>query len=111
MKITKENIKEIIPKNDWVLLEALLLDIESINRYGNKKLFIDWQDFHDEYSCERTDPCPDYYGYYTVRVEGSEWDSIGLPMSIEGLDSALCTLCEYVEIMNVTKDENISACD
>ena len=66
MKITRENYESVVPKNEQKLLGVLIMDLEDINKYHeNNIMYIDWQDYHDEYSSERTEPCPDFYGYYT----------------------------------------------
>lgn len=95
MKISDKNFKEVVPSEEQSLLSQLFLDLENINRYSEKKLYIDWQNWHDEYSCERTDPCPDYYGYYTLRFENNEEECVGSVMTINELDSALCILFSY----------------
>lgn len=38
----------------------------------------------------------DYYGYYTLKSEALEGESIGVEMTIDMLDDALCTLSNYV---------------
>lgn len=95
MEITKKNFKEIVPKEEQNRLSSLFDDLEDINKYGDMNLFIDWQDWHDEYYCERTDPCPDYYGYYTLRFEKMPYDTVGGVMTINELDSALFILYRY----------------
>ena len=95
MKVTKENYKEIIPEEEQSLINALLRDLEDVNEYTEMKLFIDWQDYHDEYSCERTDPCPDFYGYYTLRFEEVPYDVVGTQMTINELDNSICLLYCY----------------
>ena len=102
MKITKDNLKDIfIIKNtkDITLLYALLDDINEINDKltSDKQLYIDIQDYHDEYSPERTDPCPDYYGYYRLYCEKDPYNHIGPEMTIEDLDNALFLLSEFFE--------------
>ena len=72
-------------------------DIEAINLYPSKpSIFIDWQDYHNEYSPERTDPCPDYYGYY--RLKTNNGDLIGLEMNVDTLDDCLCVLYDYLAL-------------
>jgi len=98
MRVTYENIKT-LPVNDREkrLLENLLLDIDDINKTNLKPpIYVDWQDYHDEYSPEWTDPCPDYYGYYTLKSEVLKGEIIGVEMTIDMLDDALCTLSNYV---------------
>ena len=59
-----------------ILLYALLLDLAEINnsleKKGYDKIYIEYQDYHNEYSPERTDPCPDYYGTYKIYSEGNQ---------------------------------------
>jgi hypothetical protein len=98
MRVTYENIKT-LPISDTAkrLLKALLLDIDDINKMNLKPpIYIDWQDFHNEYSPERTDPCPDYYGYYTLKSEVLEGEIIGIEMTLDMLDDTLCALSNYV---------------
>ena len=98
MRVTYENIKT-LPINDKEkgLLKALLLDIDDINKINFKSpIYIDWQDFHNEWSPERTDPCPDYYGYYTLKSEALEGEIIGVEMTLGMLDDTLCALSNYV---------------
>lgn len=95
MKITKENLDK-LPIIERPLVEALLNDLETINSLGTKKLYIDWQDWHNEYSPERTDPCPDYYGYYTLRFVSNN-DIVGVEMDLDTLDTVMCVLYNYLE--------------
>lgn len=99
MKITELTLCK-VPKKEQRLLAALLNDLEEINSsevssFISKTLYIDWQDYHNEYSPERVDPCPDFYGYYTLRDSFND-KVIGIEMTINDLDMVLCTLCEYV---------------
>ena len=97
MKIIENNIKD-IPISDYEkgLLNALLQDLEEINHnlpLHSPNLELEWIDTHTEYSPERTDPCPDYYGMYRI------WrgdDYIGVEMDLDTLDSALCLLYNFV---------------
>lgn len=101
MKLTKDNISTLdIKENEKKLLKVLLADIDIINIFNNKKLYVDWQDFHTEYSPEWTDPCPDYYGYYTLRFEHKPYEIVGVEMTIDDLDSALCLLIEFMSELN-----------
>ena len=78
MKITRENFKDFIKfdnlfsKEDYV--NSLLDDIDEMNRIikssnfvRKPELYIDIQLYHDEYSPERTDPCPDFYGFLSLK--------------------------------------------
>ena len=109
MKITKKNYKDIVPEHEQELINSLLEDLGDINKYHKKdKLYIDWQDYHDEYSCERTDPCPDFYGYYRIKFENLPYESVGDVMTIDELDSALCVLFSYNYLQNMGSEINNS---
>lgn len=107
MKVTKENVGKITyyagAKRQITscacLLEALLSDLEALNtlnaKYGG--LYISYEDTHTEYSPERTDPCSDYYGYFTLRWENEPSEIVGDYMTLEELDLVLCTLCNFAE--------------
>lgn len=104
MKITKDNLKDIfIIKNtkDITLLYALLDDINEINDKltSDKQLYIDIQDYHDEYSPERTDPCPDYYGYYSIRTENEPYEIIGDYYDINDLDNAILIINNFINLI------------
>ena len=84
MKLTKDNIAKINVSDE--VKKSLILDltdIDEINTISGKDFYINWQDYHDEYSPERTDPCPDYYGYFSIRELGSPFDNIGEPCANE----------------------------
>jgi hypothetical protein len=97
MIITEDKINTLpISDYDKGLLKALLNDLAEINYnlpLDSPNLELEWIDTHTEYSPERTDPCPDYYGMYRV------WrgdDYIGVEMDLDTLDSALCLLYSFV---------------
>ena len=88
MKITRENFKDFIKfdnlfsKEDYV--NSLLDDIDEMNRIiknsnfvRKSELYIDIQLYHDEYSPERTDPCPDFYGFLSLKGVIPEENSFG----------------------------------
>ena len=93
MIITEETIYN-IPENEQGLVVALLNDIAEINDYTHSNLKLDWIDKHTEWSPERTDPCPDYYGMYRVVKDNGEY--IGVEMTLDDLDIALCLLHNYL---------------
>jgi hypothetical protein len=96
MKITEKNLDK-IPKEEQKLVKALLEDIREIN-YNTpsfNNIYLDWIDIHTEYSPERVDPCPDYYGMYRIRRSLNN-DVIGVEMTLEDLDTALCLLHNYL---------------
>ena len=76
------------------LLAALLEDLKELNRHTKRMIFIEYQNWHDEYSPERTEPCPDFYGYYRLKAEN---ETIGEEMTLEELNSALLLLNNYQE--------------
>ena len=96
--IVIEDKIDTLPISDYEkgLLSALLQDLEEINHnlpLHSPNLELEWIDTHTEYSPERVDPCPDYYGMYRV------WrgdDYIGVEMDLDTLDSALCLLYNFV---------------
>lgn len=95
MRITKETINK-IPEKDRNIIKALMQDVEEINHNASlhtKDIYINWIDEHTEYSPERTDPCPDFYGMY--RIERGD-DYLGVEMTLEELDTALCLLHNYL---------------
>ena len=96
MKITEENYT-IVPEKEQIILKALLTDLEFINDNSKSKLFINWIDSHTEYSPEWTDPCPDFYGMYELRLEDDPRESIGVEMTLDELDMVICTLSDYKE--------------
>ena len=104
MKIDFGNYTQFIHNdNEESLLYSLLLDLEELNNnlhdqnLDHKKIYIDCQDYHDQYSPERTDPCPDFYGMFTIRFEGDKTEYLGYPMKLDDLDYALSILCNFVE--------------
>ena len=108
MKVTKENIKDINFIADYFnldtgknVLSSLLIDLLELNteleNNGDKhrQLYIDFIDGHTEYSPERTDPCPDNYGYFTLRFEKNPYETVGGILSLNELDSVLCALINF----------------
>lgn len=105
MRLPNDKYYELVEKQaEKNLLNALLKDIEGLNkvleRNGKRdKVYIDWQDYHDDYSPERTDPCPDYYGYYRLCFEGCLPNDFGVEMDIYELDRTICAVLEFAEIV------------
>lgn len=100
IRITEENYKD-FEKNHPILLLNLLSDVEKINvnlvnkGYPNRTLEIWVEDKHTEYSPERVDPCPDYYGCYAIRKKNSN-ECIGEYLAnIHELDTALFYITEF----------------
>ena len=97
MKVTIDNVENFpISEYEKGLLKALLKDLEDINQKSKVELYIDWIDEHTEYSPERTEPCPDYYGMYVIRPVNTPYKSIGVEMDIENLDLTMCVLYNYI---------------
>jgi hypothetical protein len=93
MIVKEENINK-LPEKEQGLVKALLIDIAEINNHTHSNLKLDWIDEHTEWSPERTDPCPDYYGMYRVVKDNGEY--IGVEMTLDDLDIALCLLHNYL---------------
>lgn len=98
MRIHNGNIKDLpTTSREQELLKALLVDLKDINNTKyREEIYIDWQDWHNEYSPERTDPCPDYYGYYTIRDASDPYNILGVEMTLDDLDANLCLLHNYL---------------
>ena len=94
MIITNENLN-IIPDNEQNLIKSLLDLVEEYNGYGFN-LNIYYQDYHDEYSPERNDPCPDYYGCYRLFYNDT---MIGNEMTVNELDNAMCLLTDLFDCL------------
>jgi hypothetical protein len=97
MKITEETIYN-IPEKEQPLVVALLNDLAEINHnlpLHSPNLELEWIDTHTEYSPERVDPCPDYYGYYRLKFQKKRDGCVGDVMTIDELDNALCILFSY----------------
>lgn len=103
MKLTKDNYKEYVPEKDQNLFESLLIDLQELNQILEdndekyRQLYIDIETEHTEYSAERVEPCPDYFGMYTLRFELNPYETVGTEMTIHELDSAMCILCNFIE--------------
>lgn len=100
MQIDFQNIDKLpLEDKEKRLLLSLLMDLEESRELlpeSNNNLWIDWQDYHNSYSPERTDPCPDYYGYYRLYLNKQ---NIGIEMTVEELDQNLCTLIDFITIL------------
>ena len=102
MIVTKDKI-DILPISDYEkgLLSALLQDLGEINHNLPFYMFdicIDWIDKHTEYSPERVDPCPDYYGMYRL-WQGT--NTLGIEMDLETLDYVMCILSDLYVVNNI----------
>lgn len=96
MKIVNEEYEiSCLPVKEQSRIKSLLEDLSEINNLKIRpELNIYWQEWHDSCSPERTDPCPDYYGYYTLRID--PYESLGEPMNINELDNLMCYLTCYL---------------
>lgn len=100
MKLTTDNIDEVKKQFtiyndvDYAKLHAILQDIEQYNeqRIFPYNLEAHIVEHHTQYSCERTDPCPDYYGTIYIKWENCG-DHIMDDMNISGLDDVMCAIC------------------
>jgi hypothetical protein len=106
MKITIDNLQEVTKINSKIstyYLESLCIDLMELNNelennnLYHKRLYIDIQDYHDEYSPERTDPCPDYYGMLSLRFENDNYMIGDFIERLDELDTILFTLIEFFE--------------
>ena len=103
MKLTVDNFKGVVPVRNIPLCEALLIDLEDLNNTlennceEDRKLYIDYEMGHTEWNAERTDPCPDFYGTYSLRFEQDPSKTVGGQMTINELDDALYTLINFCE--------------
>ena len=99
MILTEDKIDTLLISDyDKGLLKALLNDLEEINHnlsLHSPNLELEWIDEHTEYSPERTDPCPDFYGMFQL-INSETGDSLGVEMTIEDLDISLCLLYNYI---------------
>lgn len=98
-RLTFENYKDIVPEQEQNLIKSLMIDLGDINKiisFTHNSLYISLDTEHTEYSPERTDPCPDYYGFYRLH-NSKDNDTIGIEMTIDELDSNICTLFNFCE--------------
>lgn len=95
-RITLDNIGsfEFINSKDKTLLISLINDLTELNSYIGGNFCIYVEDKHTEWSAERCDPCPDYYGYYMIGFDPDNNEYIGDYMDLNELDSALYILHE-----------------
>lgn len=106
MKISKENIYNLpIDDKDRGLLKAIISDMDEINEKYSTSFYIDFQDYHDECSPEWVDPCPDYYGYYTIRNDKIPFEICGTEMTLEDLDYQMVLFNDVIEIILGKKEE------
>ena len=110
MKVTKQTIDKItniqgyrdqqIARN---ILASLLVDLSEMNQMlddkgeSYRKIYIDYIDVDTDYSPERTDPCPNYKGLFTLRFETNPYRTIGDIMTLNELDGVICALYNFIE--------------
>lgn len=93
MIVTNDNINK-LPTKEQNLIKSLLEDLKEINNVeGHPEIFLNWIDEHTVWSPERVDPCPDYYGLYTLIMDNKR---IGIEMDLETLDYCLCLLHNFL---------------
>ena len=80
------------------LLRSLLDDLEIINLQNNIHIELHQVDKHTEYSPERTDPCPDYYGMYYLYIPETK-ETIGDCMCIDDLNEIMYVLSEFSDYL------------
>lgn len=80
------------------LLKSLLDDIEVINSQHNINIELHQVDKHTEWSPERTDPCPDYYGMYYLYIPETK-ETIGDYMYIDDLNETMYILSEFSDYL------------
>ena len=99
MIITLDNYEDCVADSDQTAIEATLNILEDLNKKlrNDKKLSIFLQDWHDEYSCERVDPCPDYYGTY--RLMYSQDSVLTWYMDADELLDTVYILFEFTELL------------
>ena len=117
MKVTFDNIKnvdyfirnceeEYDYETGQLMLKSILTDLNELNELlinqnkSYKQLYLDWQDYHNEYSPERIDPCPDYYGLFTLRFEKNPYETVGDEMTIHEIENALFVLINFEEFLS-----------
>ena len=90
MKITKDTLNQ-LPKKESNIIESLL------------------EDYHDTYSPERVDPCPDYYGCYTLMTENEELYkqkfgyvdcTLSEKLPLNDFESVFFAIIEFIDFLN-----------
>lgn len=110
MKVTNETLKDItyIAQCDDLnrgidLLDALLIDMNELNTElenrgeNHRQLYINYIDEHTDYSDERTEPCPDFYGYFTLNFINNSYETVGGLLQLDELDTVICALINFEE--------------
>ena len=104
MKLTFDNYKDILNKfntfneHDIGLVESLLKDAYEYTTNGRfpdiLEIHIDGD--HTDWSPERVEPCPDYYGTFSIKWACHN-DTINDGLILADLDDNMCTLCQAFE--------------
>ena len=95
MQVTKENLN-LLPEKERDYVKNLLdYDLQEINSFNKGIFTLHWQDYHDEYSPERTDPCPDFYGTYDIRKDGKR--VMYIPVTLVELDEYVFFLLKVLK--------------
>lgn len=88
-------------KFDNAILQSLLIDVNSLNNIlvnlglGFNTFHIEYEDQHTEYSPERTDPCPDFYGEFFLVFDKTN-ETIGEEMFLSDLDNTIMILSDFI---------------
>ena len=88
-------------EHDKNLLYSLICDLKELNDllsitgYENCQITIEYENNHTEYSPERVDPCPDFYGMFILTSKNNNNETIGDIMTIDELDQALFIIIEF----------------
>ena len=118
MKVTTENINSI----DYIaecsnievgkkLLNALLNDVKVLNAMfisagkADCQVYIDYFNTHTEYSSERTESCPDYFGMFTIRCERDN-NIIGDEMTLDLLDHSILIMTDTMSIITSISEQD-----
>lgn len=99
MRITRENADKYYKSSaDRDYVNALMDDIEEINEMTGLDFFIDFQDYHDEYSPERTDPCPDYFGFVRLKESHAPTEeSLSVVSTLDEVDTVIFTVYQMAK--------------
>ena len=89
------------------LLQALLGDLKDLNdlldrnNKSDKHLVISYIDQHTEYSPERVDPCPDYYGMFKLVFENNHSETIGEPFGLWDLHTIIFVIYDFITSLEI----------
>lgn len=83
------------------ILQSLLIDVNSLNNIlinlglESNTFHIEYEDQHTEYSPERTDPCPDFFGCFFLVFDKTN-ETIGEEMFLNELDNTIMILSDFI---------------